>query len=180
MVAPAMPPRGVARPGYVIEHPNREKAESKAVKAIVVLLLLISAALMTIVTIGGWETLEGAKAVQVAYIALYVVMAFFVARWNRGILPVAAAFAVILLIFAAVSGPEWFDRDKAGFDNPPINENILGLITYLLIPVQVLLILFAMRGFQQGWNIEYERQVEGYEAPERPTGTPGPSSPQPA
>ena len=43
-------------------------------------------------------------------------MAFFVARWNRGVLPVAAALAIIMLIFAAVAGPGWFDRDKAGFD----------------------------------------------------------------
>ena len=37
----------------VIEHPNRDKAESKSTKAIVVGLLLASAALVLIVTIGG-------------------------------------------------------------------------------------------------------------------------------
>ena len=55
-----MPERGEARPGYVIEHPNREKAASKATRAVVVLLLLASAALMIIVTVGGWDALEGA------------------------------------------------------------------------------------------------------------------------
>ena len=76
-------------------------------------------------------------------------------------LPVASALAIILLIFAAVSGPEWFDRDKQGFTSPTLDENILGLLTFILIPVQVLLIAFAMRGFQQAWNIEVERMADG-------------------
>jgi hypothetical protein len=143
-----------------IEHPNREKAASKATKAVVILLLLVSAALVAIVTIGGWDALEGAKAVQIAYIALYLVIAFYVARWNRGVLPVAAALAIVLLIFAAVAGPGWFDRDKTGFEDPALDSGLLGLITLLIVPVQILLIGFAMRGFQQEWNVEVERRVE--------------------
>jgi hypothetical protein len=150
------------QPGYVIEHPNRDKAASKATKAVVVLLLLISVALMVIITLGGWGTLEGAKPLQIAYIALYVLIAFYVARWNRGVLPVAAALAIILLIFAAVSAPQWFDRDKAGFSDPALDESILGLVTMLLVPIQVLLIAFAMRGFQQAWNVEVERPIDGH------------------
>jgi hypothetical protein len=144
-----------------IEHPNRDKASSKATRAVVILLLLVSAALVTIVTIGGWDVLEGAKLLQVAYILLYLLIAFFVARWNRGVLPVTAALAIVLLIFAAVAGPQWFDRDKAGFTSPSIDENVLGLVTLLIIPVQVLLIAFAMRGFQQAWNVEVERHPDG-------------------
>jgi lysylphosphatidylglycerol synthetase-like protein (DUF2156 family) len=143
-----------------IEHPNREKAASKATKAVVILLLLVSAALVAIVTIGGWDALEGAKAVQIAYIALYLVIAFYVARWNRGVLPVAAALAIVLLIFAAVAGPGWFDRDKTGFEDPALDSGLLGLITLLIVPVQILLIGFAMRGFQQEWNVEVERRTE--------------------
>jgi len=153
--------RGVAREGYVIEHPNREKGASKATKAIIVLLLLVSVALMVIVTIGGWDTLEGAKAVQIAYIVLYVLMAVLIARWNRGLLPVAAAFAIVLLIFAAVSGNAWFERDKEGFTSPTLNEDIIGLLTFILVPVQVLLIAFSMRGFAQAWNVEVERPADG-------------------
>jgi hypothetical protein len=145
----------------VIDHPNREKASSKSTKAVVILLLLASAALMTIVTIGGWSALEGAKIVQVAYIVIYLLMAFYVARWNRGVLPVAAALAIILLIFAAVATPEWFDRSKSGFAEPAINSDTLGLITALIVPVQVLLIAFAMRGFSQAWNVEVERDPDG-------------------
>ena len=86
------------REGYVIEHPNREKAASKATKAIVVLLLLVTTALMVIITVGGWDALQGAKPLQIAYPVLFLAFAFLIARWNRGLLPVVAALAVILLI----------------------------------------------------------------------------------
>ena len=143
-----------------IEHPNRDKAASKATKAAVILLLLVSAALVTIVTVGGWDALEGAKPVQIAYILVYLLIAFYVARWNRGVLPVAAALAIVLLIFAAVSAPSWFDRDRTGFSDPALDSGLLGLITVLIVPVQALLIAFAMRGFSQEWNVEVERRVE--------------------
>ena len=148
------------RDELVIEYPNRDKASSKATKAVVVLLLLVSAALMTIVTVGGWEKLQGAKAVQVGYIVLYLVCAFYIARWRSGLLPVSAALAIILLIFAAVSGPEWFARDKEGFDQPALDASVLGLVTLLIVPVQVLLIAFAMSGFRQNWQVEVERRVD--------------------
>ena len=137
-------------------HPNRDKAESKATKAVVILLLITSAALILIVTIGGWSQLQGAQIVSFAYAAVYLVMAYFVGRWNRGVLPVAAALAVLFAVVAAVAGPAWFDRDKAGFDDPTLDPSILGLLTIILIPVQLLLVAFAMRGFQQQWNVEVE------------------------
>lgn len=144
-----------------IEHPNRAMASSKATRAVVIFLLLVSAALVAIVTVGGWSALQGAKGLQVAYIVLYLVMAYYVARWNRGVLPVAAALAIILLIFATVSGPWWFDRDKTGFEDPALDSGLLGLITLLIVPVQLLLIAFAMRGFTQEWNVEVERRADG-------------------
>jgi hypothetical protein len=145
----------------ILEHPNREKASSKATKAIVILLLLVSVGLMAIVAIGGWDALEGAKAILIAYMAVYVIMAFYCARWNRGVLPLAAAFGIILLIFAAIAGPQWFERDKTGFSDPSLDESVLGLVTWLLVPVQVLLIAFAMRAFQQNWHVEVERRPDG-------------------
>jgi hypothetical protein len=144
------------REGYHIEHPNQEKAVSKATKAVVILLLLASAGLVLIVTLGGWSKLAGMQVVQVGYMLIYVVMAYYVARWNRGVLPLAAALAIILGIFAAIAGPEWFARDKSGFSSPALDESVLGLITLLIVPVQVLLIGFSMRGFQQAWNVEVE------------------------
>ena len=41
-------------------------------------------------------------------------------------LPVVAALAIILRIFAAVAGPAWFDRDKAGFTDPALDASMLG------------------------------------------------------
>lgn len=159
MFARAMaPPR---RDDVVIEHPNREKASSKLMKLLVVAFLIASAVLVALVTYGGWDALAGAQILQVAYIVLYLVMAFFVARWQRGVLPVAAALAIIMLIFAAVSGPEWFSRAKDGFTDPAFNSNLLGTLTLIIVPVQVLLIAVAMRGFSQGWNIEVERLSDG-------------------
>lgn len=148
------------REGVVIDRPNRDKASSKATKATVVFLLLLSTAMMAIVAIGGWPALAGAKAVLIAYMAIYLILAFYAARWNRGVLPLAAALGIILLIFAAIAGPEWYARDKTGFTNPNLDENILGTITLLLVPVQVLLIAFAMRGFQQEWHVEVERRAD--------------------
>jgi hypothetical protein len=150
----------MADPGVIIEHPNRRKASSKLTRAIVVVLLLVSAGLVTIITIGGWDALEGAKFLQIAYIVVYVVIAVFVLRWSRGVLPLAAALAIILLIFAAVSAPAWFDRDKTGFTDPALDADILGLLTALVVPVQLLLIAFAMSGFRQAWNVEIERHEE--------------------
>ena len=87
-------------------------------------------------------------------------MALFIARWNRGLLPVAAALSIILLIFAAVSTPAWFDRDASGFTSPALGESVIGMLTFILVPLQVLLIAFAMRGFAQAWNVEVERPVD--------------------
>ena len=144
----------------VIERPNRRKVASKVTKALVVLLLLVSAALILVVTIGGWDVLEGAKALQIAYVALYVLMAFLVARWNRGVLPVAAALAIVMLIFAAIAGPQWFERDKEGFAQPALDASVLGLVTLLIVPVQALLILASMQAFRQAWNVEVERRPD--------------------
>ena len=147
------------QPETELDYPNRRKAASKTTKLVVTLLLLVSAALVLIVTIGGWEALQGAKLVQISYILLYVLCAYLILRWRSGVLPVVAALAIILLIFAAVSGPEWFARDKEGFDDPALGSGLLGMITLIVVPVQVLLIGFAMAGFRQGWNVEVEREV---------------------
>jgi hypothetical protein len=146
------------QPGVIVTHPNRDKSAVQATRATVVLLLLASAALVLIVTVGGWSLLEGAIPVQIGYIAVYLTMAFFAARWNRGVLPVAAALAVLLGIFALVAGPGWFDRNKTGFAQPSIDAGVLGLLTLLIVPLQMLLVAFAMRGFNQGWNVELERR----------------------
>ena len=52
--------------------PNREKAASKATRAVVVALLLASAFLMIVISVGAWDALAGAKPLQVIYIVLYL------------------------------------------------------------------------------------------------------------
>jgi hypothetical protein len=140
----------------VLHHPNRDKAEAKATRAVVILLLLTSALLILVVTLGGWSQLQGAEMISFGYVIVYLVMAYFVARWNRGVLPVAAGLAILFAVVAAVAGPAWFERDKAGFADPALDPSILGLLTLILVPVQLLLVAFAMRGFQQQWSVEVE------------------------
>jgi hypothetical protein len=162
-----------------VRRPNREKPESKQTRAIVTFLLVVSAGMVAIITIGGWDKLEGGQMVNVAYIVVYLLFAFYVSRWNRGVLPVSSALAVILIIFAAVAAPAWFARDKDGFDDPALSESLLGLVTLVLIPVQALLIAFAMRGFRQQWNVEAGSRAAmeaGFGPTEPPETRPQPSA----
>jgi TRAP-type C4-dicarboxylate transport system permease small subunit len=151
--------------GVVIEHPNRRRAANRATKLLVVVLLLLSAALVAVVTVGGWDVLENAKAVQVVAIALYVLMALLVAFWRRGVLPVAAALAIVMLLFAAVSGVAWFDRDGAAYADAAVDAGTLGLVTLLIVPLQALLIVTALIAFRQAWNVEVERHPDETAAP---------------
>jgi len=151
----------------VIEHPNRKKAASKATRSMVLVLLLASAFLIALITLTAWDQLLGARAIQVICIIIYLVLAWQVVRWSRGVLPVSAALGIVMLIFALVSVPGWFERDKPGFTEPVLPADVIGMLTALLIPIQILLIAFAMRGFQQAWNVEVERprSEAGYAAP---------------
>ena len=137
-------------------HPNRDKAEAKAARAGVMLLLITSAVIIAIITIGGWTELQGAQIVSIAYVLIYSLMAFYTARWTRGVLPTAAGMAILFTVVAIVAAPGWFDRAKDGFLEPALDPNILGLLTVILVPVQILLIAFSMRAFQQKWNVEIE------------------------
>jgi hypothetical protein len=161
---------GAVRPGYELWRPNREKPEAKSARALVVFLLLVSAGLALVITIGGWARLEGGNLFAVAYILVYVLFAFLVTRWNRGVLPVASALAIILAIFAGIAAPAWFDRAKEGLDSPALPEELLGLLTLLMVPVQVILIAVSMVAFNQDWHVEEERQI-GEEVPEEEENT---------
>jgi hypothetical protein len=181
----SVPPVRILRPGYRVSYPNRDKAASKTTKAIVVLLLLVSAVLMAIVTVGGWSELEGEQPLNFLFIIAYLIFAFYIARWKRGLLPMAAALGIVLLILAVIastgaSGTSWFDRNQAGFAAPQslfggsgLSPDALGLTTVLMIPVQALLIIFAMQGFSQAWNVEVEVPIDsarrGGASPPSPT-----------
>jgi hypothetical protein len=173
---------GKIRPGYELWRPNREKAQSVTTKAVMMLLLLATAGLCLLVTIGGFSLLDGGAGMGLVcfvYVLLYVIFALMVARWSRGALPVSAAFSILLLIFAAVAAPSWFARDKAGFDNPLFPEPIIGTLLLILIPLQVLVIAVALIGFNQDWHVEEERPIgsgEDYGAEPPPDeGTPQPA-----
>jgi len=169
----------------IITHPNRDPAVNKTTRFVVAILLLASAVLTAVIMIGGWDYLVGMEAITVAFILIYVGAAILVIRWNRGVLPVIAALAIILAIFAGVAAPEWFSRDKAGFAEPAISNAMLGLLTAILIPLQLLLVAFAMSGFRQAWNVEVEKYVEvdddedDFVTPPASSGGPG-SRPLPA
>jgi hypothetical protein len=150
---------GAIRPGYELWRPNREKPESNSTRALVVFLLLISAGLALVITVGGWTRLEGGKLFALGYVALYVLFAFLVARWNRGALPVISALAIILAIFAGIAAPAWFDRSKDGLTGPALPDDLLGLLCLVLVPVQVILIAVAMVAFNQEWHVEEERPI---------------------
>jgi lysylphosphatidylglycerol synthetase-like protein (DUF2156 family) len=152
------------REGYELWRPNREKASSKSMKAIVTLVLLASAALILIITLGGWERLQGGSVavMSLIYAALYIVFAVLVFNWNRGLLPVAASLAIILAIFAALAAPAWFDRSKDGLDSPALPEDLLGLLCIVLVGVQILLIAVALIAFNQNWHVEEERRIGGH------------------
>ena len=152
--------------GTYVVHPNREKAASQATKATVMVLMIAVAALFFIVTIGGWGSLEGVQIISIAYVLICLLMAYYVTRWNRGVLPVAAGLGIIFGIVAVIAGPQWFDRDHSGYHNPGLPPGLLGLLTIIIVPVEFLLIVFAMRGFNQKWNIEVEVTRDEYESGE--------------
>jgi len=143
-----------------IRHPNREKSSSQVTKAFIVLLLVASAVLVAIVTIGGWNSLQGAQIVSVLYVIVFLVMAYYVMKWVRGVLPMAAAFGIALAVFAAIAAPGWFDRAEPNYADPALPPRLLGTITILTGIVQIILIIAAMIGFQQKWNIEVEEHEE--------------------
>ncbi len=156
------------RPGYTVIHPNRDRAACQLTKLIVVAILLVSVALILVLTIGGWSKLQGMKPVNFAWCAIDLVLAVYIARWARGLLPIAAGLAVLLLVIAAIAvlgadGTSWFARNSAGFAAPRsllggsgLTPDLLGFFTVLLIPVEIALVVFAIVGFAQGWNVELE------------------------
>lgn len=151
-------------------------------KWVIVLFLLITAVLAAIITVGGWSVLQGGSGMGIVcaiYAILYVFFAVLVARWRRGILPLAAALSMILAIFCAVGADSWFAREKSGFSEAGLSSSVVGVLVIILAVVQLVVIVVALYGFNQGWNIEEERPIgngEDYGA-----GSPsGGAAPQPA
>ena len=162
--------------GVVITHPNRDKAVVRSTRVVVILLMLATIALLLLNTIGGWKVLQGALPVQLGFILVYILMVYSAARWSRGVLPLAAALGVLLIIFALVAAPSWFERNAAGFAQPLLSPGAIGVVTLLIIPVQMLLVAFSLRGFNQGWNVEVERRDPAAGGPAGPGPSAGPGT----
>src|SRR3954452_21681979 len=140
---------GEVRPGYELWRPNREKAGSINTKFVIVLMLLATAGIAALITICGWSLLKGGGAMGLVcaiYAILYAFFAFLVARWRRGILPVAAALSMILAIFCAVGADSWFARDKSGFSEASLSSSVVGVLVIILMVVQLVVIVAALYG----------------------------------
>jgi hypothetical protein len=167
MVRAVSPARAV-KPGYVVTYPNREKQSSKVTKVVVALVLLISTLLMLAVTIGGWSKLEGLLPVNIIWCAVYLTIAYYVLCWARGLLPIAAALAALMFVFTVIAvtslaGVTWSDRSGPGYapvhtliGTGGLSPGTLGALTVAIAITQAVLIVVALRGFAQRWNIEYE------------------------
>jgi hypothetical protein len=100
------------------------------------------------------------------------VIARYVMRWARGLLPIAAALAALMLTFTLIAvssldGVTWSDRGHAGyapvhsvFGSGGLSSSTMSLLTIAIAASQALLIVIAMRGFSQAWNIELELRAE--------------------
>jgi len=173
---------GEVTPGYELWHPNREKADVVTTKFVIAFLMLATAVIAGLITIGGFSLLSGGGAMGIVclvYALLYAFFSFLVARWSRGILPVAASLSTILAIFCAVGAESWFARDKAGFEEALIPVSLIGLLVIILLLVQIVLVVACFYGFSQDWHVEEERPLgsgEDYGA----GAPPSPDAPQPA
>ena len=167
---------GEVRPGYELWRPNREKAESVTTKVVLVILLAATSIIAVIIAISGFSLMSGGTGMAIVtliYGLLYAFFAFLVARWNRGILPVAAALSMILAIFCAVGADSWFARDKSGFEDGLLPVSLIGLLVVVLALLQIVLIAAALYGFNQEWHVEEERPIgsaEDYGAGADPEG----------
>ncbi|HVD86190.1 MAG TPA: hypothetical protein VNB59_02165 [Solirubrobacterales bacterium] len=153
---------GEVRPGYELWRPNREKPGSVTTKFVLVLLLAATAVIAAVITVGGWSLLKGGGGMGIVcaiYAILYAFFAVLVARWRRGILPVAAALSMILAIFCAVGAESWFNRDRSGFDEAALSSSLLGTLVVVLGLLQIVLIAVTLFGFNQEWHVEEERPI---------------------
>jgi hypothetical protein len=156
------------KPGHVVTYPNREKRSSRMTRTAVALVLALSALLMLFVTAGGWSKLDGLEPLNIIWCLVYLVMAFYVLRWARELLPIAVGLGALMFVFTliaetATAGVTWSDRN--GPDYAPVHSifgggglspDTLGALTVVIAITQALLVATAVYAFRQAWNIEYE------------------------
>ena len=140
----------------VIEHPNRAKGASQAMRAVVVVVLILSALLIAVITFGGWSALAGMKPICVVWIILDLAFAYFVAKWSRGVLPVIATLAMMMGVFGMIATPAWVNREGFGYAQPALSSSVLASLTAILVALQLLVIIASLYAFRQQWNVEVE------------------------
>jgi len=153
---------GEVTPGYELWHPNREKADVITTKFVIAFLMLATSVVAFLITIGGFSLLSGGGGmglVCIIFALLYAFFSFLVARWSRGILPVAASLSTILAIFCAVGANSWFARDKTGFDEALLPSSLIGLLVIVMLLLQIVLVVACFYGFSQDWHVEEERPI---------------------
>ena len=173
---------GEARPGYELWRPNRAKASSQLTRFVLMLLLIVSIALMLLVVLGGWSLLTGGGTwgvISLVIVLIYVVLTIMVGRWSRGALTLSVAIAVLMLIFSSIGFESWFARDKADFAEAALPSDLLGLLVFLMIPVQIALAVVASIAIRQEWHVEEERPIGSGDG-SAGTEAPGPASPSAA
>lgn len=138
-----------------IEWPNREKASSKTMRAVVILTIAVSTGLMALISLLGWDMFQQARTFQLIFIAVNVIFIVQILRWSRGVLPMAAGLATIVAIFGGVSVSSWWARDSAGYNDAALSGT-LGTLTLLMVIVQGVVIVLAIAAFTQNWQIEVE------------------------
>ena len=145
-----------------IEHPNREKASSKLARLIVFVLLIASAVLLVIATIGGWgETAGHARPAAGHDLDLPRARVLPAALVERHAPDGRGAGRSSRRSSRSCSAPGWFDRDKGGFASTSIAPDVMGLLCIIIALVQVLLIVASLYAFRQGWGVEVERKADG-------------------
>ena len=137
--------------GVIVTHPNRDKPVVQATRAMVVVLLLVTAALMLIITVGGWKPARGRDPdPDRLHRRLPDCWPSTRAAGTAACCRSARRSPCCSTIFALVAGPGWFNRNKAGFAQPTLNAGLLGVLTLLIVPVQILLVVVRDARLQTG------------------------------
>jgi hypothetical protein len=126
------------------------------------LLLIVSIALMLLVVLGGWSLLTGGSmwgVISLIIVFVYVILTVMVGRWSRGAVTLSVAIAVLMLIFSSIGFESWFARDKADFAEAALPSDLIGLLVFLMIPVQIAVAVVASIAIRQQWHVEEERPI---------------------
>ncbi len=151
-----MPTVRKPNPDVVITHPNRESAAARGTRAAVIALQIASAALLFLLVIVSWNVQYGARPLQIVIGGLFAYFAYAAYHWRSGVLPIATGTAIVSGVFAAVSVPSWFDRGGAGYDDPLLNESIIGVLVFAFAVLQLVNMVVTLKAFSQQWQVELE------------------------